>query len=79
MDPRNLTHPGARSADIVVAQLAAPFTVIGNRTFTLKPNEKQALKIRYLAQADGAGAVTTLGVAGSGRTSPVVYVPVTAR
>lgn len=64
---------------VMAAQLSAPFAVEGARTFTLKPNEKRALKVRYTAPAHGKGATASLGVAGSGRTNPVVYIPVTAQ
>jgi hypothetical protein len=73
-----IVNAGKGNLKVVVAQLSAPFTVLGTRTFTLKKKAQQTLTVRYDANAQSKGSSTTLGIAGSGRKHPVVYVPVTA-
>jgi hypothetical protein len=71
-----IRNAGKGPLRVVVARLAAPFAVEGPVSFALKPKEKRVLKVRYTASVDANASSTSLGVAGSGRTNPVVYVPV---
>ena len=74
-----LRNKGQGVLRVVVGQLSTPFTVLGKRDFRLKPKETRVLQVRYTAPEGGGGAAATLTIGHSGKKSPVVVVPVSAR
>ncbi len=66
---------GKQTLKVVFAQPAAPFTLEGAVSFNLKPKAKRTLRVRYTAPQNGKGAQTVLLVADSGKSDPVIEVP----